>query len=310
MSVASPTLPTNSTEVLQQEYTHRALVFHCIISTLALLILINNATVFLIYNRLKSLQSGKNFLLVCLSFTDFLAGAMAIPFSVAASVVSHGNSNNKALFFASSAISDLVIICNVSTLFLIFLERYLAICHPIFTRANMTKSKTKNALILSWTLSFVMALVPLTWSYEMLLPYESSKAHQKMAHLLDSYHSMFVSVFCFFLPSCFMLFFSVTLLRAVMFVSPACTLLQKRRVRCRRKAYVMLICMYVLLLITWSPLIVIRMLIYTKENLVISTEVLEVLMTIRYLTSFMNPFIYTIIKYDFRQALFDLFTCD
>lgn len=302
-----PQVHANSSSCNAQ-YPNHAIVFHTMLLTLGFLIVINNVAVICLYQRRKELQHWSNFLLICLATTDFLAGFLNIPFIVAASVLSLQKANLRAVYFLSSAISDFVIITNVLTLFLIFTERYLSICCPVLSRSFLTFTKIRRFVALIWITAFTLAVLPLCWSYKAIARLPAPPNYYESMHKFNVIHSLFVSISCFILPSGLILFYSVAVLRVVVHVSSESS--QKRKAADRRRAFCLLFAMFMLLLCAWSPLITIRFILDTRGDVHLTRLALEVIVAVRFITSFVNPFIYSLLKDDFRKPLLSLFdTC-
>ena len=289
-------------------YTDHALVFHTALLIIASLIIINNFTVICLYRKHRVLRNWTNYLLICLAATDILAGILGIPLIVASSVVAHYKSGAFVIHFLSNVVSDFVLICNVLTLFVIFTERYISICHPVQSRTCVTYAKIRNCIIIVWVASFMLAVVPLTWSYRAVGELPTSHEYRKRMDRLYINHSLFVSICCFIIPSTGILFYSLALLRMVFNVSGECH--QRKKLAERRKAIFMLLTMFILLLLAWSPLIAVRIILDTRDDIKFQRAILELFMVLRFLTSFFNPLIYTLFKIDFRKALLGLIdTC-
>ena len=305
----SPTPILSGSTPVDRSYPQHAVIFHTILLILGFLIIINNLTVMCLYWKRKELQHWSNFLLICLAMSDFLAGSLCIPFIVAASVVALLQTHVYIVYFLSNAVSDFVIISNVLTLFLIFTERYCSICLPVMTRNTLTFQKIRISAFLIWLVAFVLAVIPLCWSYRAIAKMPLNTHYLKSMETFNITHSLFVSISCFILPSVLILFFAVAMMRTIFYVSAESTLRKKAADR-RRKAFFLLLAMFILLLCAWSPLNLVRILMDTGTKVKFTRPVLEAIMTLRFITSFINPIIYTLAKDDFRKAFFNLLnTC-
>lgn len=290
-------------------YTNHALFFHTVLLMLAGLIFINNFTVICLYQKHRDLRNWTNYLLICLAATDILSGILGIPLIVASSVVAHYQPGALVIHFLSNVVSDFVLICNVLTLFVIFTERYVSICHAVHSRSCVTYIKIRNSIITVWVASFMLAIVPLTWSYRAVGKLPASQRYINRMTRLNINHSLFVSICCFIIPSVGILFYALALLRMVFNVSGECHQRRKKLAE-RRKAIFMLVTMFILLLLAWSPLISVRIILDTRDDIKFQRATLELFMVVRFLTSFFNPLLYTLFKIDFRKALLGLLdTC-
>ena len=301
---SSPTPVQLGSASPNKNYPQHAVVFHTVLLILGFLITINNLTVMCLYWRRKELQNWSNFLLICLAMSDFVAGFLCIPFIVASSAVALLKSSIKALNFLSNALSDFSIISNVLTLFLIFTERYSSICLPIMTRNFLTFRKIRISVHLIWASALILAVTPLCWSFKAIAKMPFDVHYMRNMQNFNVVHSLFVSISCFILPSLLILFYAVAIMRTIFYVSAERR--QRKKTASPRKAFFLLLAMFILLLCAWSPLIIVRILLDTGTKVKFTRAALETIMVLRFITSFFNPIIYTLLKDDFRKAFFSL----
>ena len=304
----SPTPVLLGSTSADKSYPQHAVIFHTVLLILGFLIIINNLTAMCLYWKHKDLQHWSNFLLICLAMSDFLAGFLCIPFLVASSAVALLQSDVYVIYFLSNALSDFVIISNVLILFLIFTERYFSICHPIMTRNFLTFQKIRISVILIWIIAVILSVIPLCWSYRAIAKMPFDIQYMKIMERFNVGHSLFVSISCFILPSVLILFYAVAVMRKICYLRVESR--QRKKAVGRKKAFFLLLAMFILLLCAWSPLITVRILLDTGTNVKFTRVALEVIMALRFITSFVNPIIYTLLKDDFRKAFYSLLdTC-
>ena len=304
LTSTSPTPVLLGSTSADKSYPQHAVIFHTILLILGFLIIINNLTAIYLYWKHKDLQHWSNFLLICLAMSDFLAGFLCIPFIVASSAVALLKSNMHIIYFLSNALSDFVIISNVLILFLIFTERYFSICFPIMTRNFLTFQKIRISVILIWIIAIILSVIPLCWSYRAIAKMPVDAQYKKDMQRFSVGHSLFVSITCFILPSVLILFYAVAVMRKIFHLSVESR--QRKKAVDRKKAFFLLLAMFILLLCAWSPLITVRILWDVGTKVKFTRVALEVIMTLRFITSFINPIIYTLLKEDFRKALYSL----
>ena len=304
---------TGTVNVMPLE-TQNIIPFYVVFLILALMIILSNSTILTVYFKTRPLHTSNNHLLVSLAFTDLFAGLFNIPLISSSALIAAENIRAIALNFSVNVVSDFVVTVNELNLFLIFLDRYLVICHPLGSRKLITRKRRLRGIVAIWITSAVVAFLPLFWCFKVVSGQQYSLRYQKTMVELITYHSIAVSVCFFILPSLVMLFFLISMIGSLRKQK------QKRKERLKiskddskfrayHKAFCMLSAMYVLMLVAWSPLMVVRLCMDINVKLQISPRALDCLMLIRFVTALVNPFIYTFIKKEFRKAFFMHFRC-
>ncbi len=310
------------------------ITFHIFFSLLALLIIIANIAVLIVYFRTPQLHTNDNYLMINLAFADLFAGAINIPLIIT-SAFKFGKRKYYPLFFISNVLSDFTIISAEFNLLLIFLNRFLTICFPLRSRRIIVKHRIKILVALAWSLSVIIALMPITWSYKVALGFSYTREYYQSMLVRYSQYSLSVIACFFILPSIAMLVFLVCIIYSIK------QHLKKRKQRSQQeassggassygasscggansrltsrsllasymKAFTMLLAMYTLMLIAWTPLMIIRFCLDLDITLDIDGKVLETFVMLRFMTSLVNPFIYTFIKPEFRQFFWQKIFC-
>lgn len=288
--------------------------FYVFFLLLAFFILLANFAVLTLYFKTKPLHTSNNHLLISLAFTDLFAGAVNIPLIALSALMSITQKNIIALNFSVNVVSDFVVTVNELNLFLIFADRYLVICHPLHSRKFITRRRRLRSITSIWLISTIVALMPFTWCYKVVAGLKHTDEYRSNMLILISYHSIAVSVCCFLLPSFIMLFFLIAMIRSLkMHKRKREQRLQigkdDTKFRAYYKAFCMLSAMFVSMLVAWSPLMIVRLCMDLRVELVISSRALDCLMMMRFVTALVNPFIYTFVKKEFRKAFLMTFTC-
>lgn len=114
----------------------------------ALMAVIGNAMVIVVFKRERRLRRRTNFYIVSLAVADFLVGLLGVPFAVLSSV---GLPRN--LHACLFTISLLIVLCTISIFCLVAVsvDRYWAILHPMAYSRNV---RTKTA-IGEWSFSSI-----------------------------------------------------------------------------------------------------------------------------------------------------------
>ena len=106
----------------------------------ALMAVIGNAMVIIVFKRERRLRRRTNYYIVSLASADLLVGLLGVPFAVLASV---GLPTN--LYACLFTVSLLVVLCTISIFCLVAvsIDRYWAILHPMAYSRNV---RTKTAM--------------------------------------------------------------------------------------------------------------------------------------------------------------------
>eukprot|EP00794_Sanderia_malayensis_P018989 gene18989-20900_t len=324
--------------------SNKIVAFNACFLSLAALIVIVNMIILIVYYHTPTLHSNNNYLLISLAFTDLVAGGLNIPvLGVSALIVTTENTwRQVALPFIGNVLSDFTIIVNELNLFLIFLNRYLIICFPLKSRKMITKRRIRLLIAVVWSVSALVALLPLAWCYKVVFGRPYTEEYKRKMHTSISHHSISVSVCCFILPSIAMLFFLVCMIYSInkhkkkrrrrmsknAGGASACggateaqqtggavarssrrQRLSKKKFNLYVKAFCMLLAMYISMLVAWSPLMVVRLCLDLRVNIKIESGIFHAFMILRFITAFINPFIYSFIKQEFRVSLLKKIRC-
>ncbi|XP_062537131.1 5-hydroxytryptamine receptor 2B [Armigeres subalbatus] len=124
----------------------------------ALMAVVGNAMVIVVFKRERRLRRRTNFYIVSLATADFLVGLLGVPFAVLSSV---GLPRN--LYACLFTISLLIVLCTISIFCLVAVsvDRYWAILHPMAYSRNV---RTKTAIViisLCWLAGSIIGFLPL-----------------------------------------------------------------------------------------------------------------------------------------------------
>ncbi|CAO1413354.1 unnamed protein product [Diamesa serratosioi] len=127
-------------------------------SLVAIVAVIGNALVIVVFCREKRLRRRTNFYIISLALADFLIGLLGIPFAVLSSVGLPKNLN--ACLFT---LSILVVLCTISifSLVAVSIDRYWAILHPLAYSRNVCTKTAIEIISLCWIFGIVIGFLPL-----------------------------------------------------------------------------------------------------------------------------------------------------
>ncbi|AWP01468.1 Hypothetical protein SMAX5B_012453 [Scophthalmus maximus] len=161
--------------------------------SLAFAIVIGNVITLTVFVQTRQSRTPQGYLKVSLAIADMMVGVLVVPFSVYTEISLMVTSTpplwyqGSATFPASSSLGGLVspwqpcmligpvfagcTFVSISTIFLMTLERSVAILRPLHKDALVTRRRTLLLILLSWAASFLLALAPLIFSSNFTLDY-------------------------------------------------------------------------------------------------------------------------------------------
>ncbi|CAG5857129.1 unnamed protein product, partial [Menidia menidia] len=158
--------------------------------SLAFAIVIGNVVTLTVFVQTRQSRTPQGYLKVSLAVADMMVGVLVVPFSVYTEI-SLMVTSAPPMWYQGSAtfptLSGLVspwqpcmligpvfagcTFVSISTIFLMTLERSVAILWPLHKDALVTRRRTLLLILLSWAASFVLALAPLIFSSNFTLEY-------------------------------------------------------------------------------------------------------------------------------------------
>ncbi len=174
----------------------------------ALLSIVGNLLVIIVFIRYKRLRITTNYYIISLSVADLLVGLVAIPAAIATEV---GLPRNfRGCLFMNSI---LMLLCSGSILSLVAVtvDRYWCILHPLTYSQRMTRVNALLIIVLSWLLAAVIGLLP-TMGWNKGRPKE---ARCLFMEVMDHSYLVFIFFATILAPSAFMAIVYGAIYRAV-----------------------------------------------------------------------------------------------
>ena len=276
---------------------------------IAIAITLTNGLVFFMFYKRKSLRNSSNYLLLGLAVCDFLTGAVNIPYYLifALRVVPKTSPMYKSFAFWLYALHTLMAVSAAYHILIITVEKYLAISQPL-KHYLITKKTIFKVLAGIWVVSGFIAMIPLAW--------RKVQSNSRWGII----HSATCLVIVFFVPYAFMVYAYTVMFKAVSgrkrpsrhrnTVSDT-KQLQKKNLN-DRKCILVFAAMAAIYLCCWLPYFTVMLVINIKHQIKSADlagvyKAAEVFVIIRYITSVINPLLYTFFKRDFWLALRSLF---
>uniref|UniRef100_A0A3P8UI47 Trace amine-associated receptor 13c-like n=2 Tax=Cynoglossus semilaevis TaxID=244447 RepID=A0A3P8UI47_CYNSE len=166
-------------------FVNRTLAVVFMIS-LAFAIVVGNVITLTVMVQTRQSRSPQGYLKVSLAMADMMVGVLVVPFSVYTEIFLMVMSTPP-LWYQGSSISGTdnpwqpcmligpvfagCTFVSISTIFLMTLERSIAILWPLHKDTVVTHKRTLFFVLISWVVSFLLALAPLIFSSNFILEY-------------------------------------------------------------------------------------------------------------------------------------------
>ena len=131
---------------------------------IAMLIVITNGLVFLLFGKLRSLRTPANYFLLSLAVSDVMTGLINIPLFCVLSTLDYPTLENmNGSIYCATEVFHNMISCSVAYhITAITVEKYLAVVNP-FGRFLMTKKTVVKILSTVWLWSASLGAIPASW---------------------------------------------------------------------------------------------------------------------------------------------------
>ncbi|XP_002731644.2 octopamine receptor beta-1R-like [Saccoglossus kowalevskii] len=287
------------------------LVLIAILACIIMLTMIGNGLVCVSVARFQHLQFITNYFIVSLAVADFLVGAIVLPFSI--SVIVRANWTY-GVWWCNVWISLDVTLCTSSVwhLFIIALERALAIMKPLWYQSKMTIRTAVILITAVWVISAVISILPIMmgWNTKSGNIQNMDQPNQCRFHTTPFY-SFVVGIIAFWIPMIGMLVLHTSVTRIArkqaMQIKKLHNTLQNPTEKkspfskSERKAAMALAIIMCCFLVCWGPYIIYWTLAGVSQWHISSTA-LDVITWLGYINSTLNPFIYAFFNTEFRRA--------
>ena len=274
----------------------------------ALLIIIANGLVLVLFAKKTQLRTAPNYVLFSLAVCDFMTGIINIPLFIIVAFTPVITSFEIRYYMATlvSVLNNLTAISACYHILVATTEKYLSIIWPV-THRLMTRRTVSRVLRVVWALSFIVAFSRFAWV--------NIEDVETQARLTQG-HVVFCLVAVFLLPYAFMIYAFIVIFKAIsnqgkpkgdILLSKPAADGRRRQAALEKRCLTLFVTMATIFLLCWLPWYIL-MLLYKVMDDVEELEIpAHVFVLVRYATSITNPMLYTFFRRDFNTALKSLF---
>ncbi|XP_048842021.1 trace amine-associated receptor 1-like isoform X2 [Brienomyrus brachyistius] len=303
---------SSNTSCLKYVYptTIRASLY-VLLGATVLLTVLGNLLVIVTISHSKQLHTPTNYLILSLAVSDFLLGAVVMPPSLIRSLETCWYLGD---WFCKihTSIEILLTAASIFMLYLISVERYVAVSQPLLYHALITTRVAKYMILTCWVLSALVSFGMELHSLKIQDVYLTQfSCEGRCAVLLDKASSILSSLFIFFIPGLFMLglYLKILVIAHKQARSIQVTILINRNhektktilSKMEQKSTRTLGIVTAVFLSCWSPCFI--YLIIDPVTGLSTPYLYDILIWICYLNSVMNPIIYSFLFKWFRESL-------
>lgn len=283
----------------EKEEPHYEIIYEVL--PIAVIIIIVNSIVFYLFAKSKRLRTPTNCLLLSLAVCDFTTGFICIPLFIIVVLqvikppeLHLGNFN--VVFNNCMAIAAAYHILTIT------LERFFCIKRPFAHRQLTKKSMLKVALFV-WFVAAVIGFIPYAW-FSLLVTDGHAYRKTQVGYVV------FCLTFVFLVP-CIVIVCSQTVMFKAIAKSGGHRLTASkaalRKARSDKKCLIIFALMAFIYVVCWLPWFVLYLYFsfwfpLSEETLERLNDLSQLVVIFRYLTSIVNPLLYTFFKKDFLKA--------
>ena len=259
---------------------------------IAIVIVLANGLVFVLFYRCRRLRTSSNYVLLSLAICDFSIGAIAIPYFI----VHNFGISPPQMNYGVYASHTLLAISGAYHILFITGLKYMATVSPL-KHHLVTKSLVLKIVFGIWITSTVFAIIPV------VLPNAEVSARWEVIHTAVCLVAVFLFPYIFMIYAYIAMFSAITKRQRPSLIKNKNSREQKKK-KSDRKCILVFATMAIIFACCWFSYFMVMLLFQIGLKDLLS--VIEAVMVIRYITSLANPLLYTFFKRDFWSAFQNL----
>lgn len=271
---------------------------------LSFAIVITNVLVVLLFFKRRHLRTLTNYPLLSLAVCDFITGFVNIPMLIISMHMLTWEISSQTKIALSYLVVVLHALTSTSTVYhilVVIAEKYLAIVRPLRHR-SLTKKTMLLVLAAVWLMSLVVALIPFS---------SINISHKPTMRTFFLSYGIVCFVLVFIVSYTLIVYALVVMFRTISGKTKQRTLIRRNSrsgqlTQNRRRVSIIFAVMATVFAVCWLPWYMLTLLVNLQVQVENLQRFMEWFVPFRYLTSIINPLLYTFFKPDFRLALKEL----
>ncbi|KAJ7328664.1 hypothetical protein OS493_023939 [Desmophyllum pertusum] len=275
---------------------------------LSVAIVITNTLVVVLFFKRRYLQTIPNYPLLSLAACDFITGFVVIPFFILSMHMFTWESSSKE---TKTYLSYMVLVLHALTstsavyhILVVIADKYFAIVWPLKHRSLEKKTMLK-VLAVVWLVSSMISCIPISWI---------NVSQKPIGRNMFVGYGIFCLVIVVILPYALIVYTLVVMFRIISGKNKhkESALLRRNTSRnCKttnniRRVCIIFAVMATVFAVCWLPWFMLTLLVNLQLHVENLHSFMEWFVPFRYLTSIINPLLYTFFKPDFRRAFKEL----
>jgi hypothetical protein len=277
--------------------------YHIGLMALSFLILLCNLFAIQTYKRHgKIRRNSGNVLLLGLAVSDLITGVIYLPIVIFCETQWSKYARDEDKIFVQSCRANFLVanFLGFSTIFHIIaltVEKYLAVLHPFQRLSIATRGTYRKILITVWLLALAFALVPAFWSFDVENSWSPGWLHKFHIYGIAQ-ASVFLGLASVILLYCYLRMFIQI---HVQLSSHTETGRVQVKARNDRKTMLIFLMFFTVFIVGWTPWFFFAL--DSENQYLVTQEVKDFLVTLRFVGAVLNPLLYSFIKNDYKQAV-------
>ena len=271
----------------------------------ALLIILANGLVFVLFMKRAQLRTPANYVLFSLAACDFITGVINIPFFIIVAFTPV-ITLFKFRYYMAVLVSVLNNFTAISACYHILAattEKYLSVIWPVKHR-SITRKTVFKVLQVVWVMSFIVAFIPFSW---VNMEDRETQGKLTLGHVTLCLVAVFLFPYAFMIYAFVVIFKSIARRGKVKENTPSRTSKLSQQAALEKRCLILFASMATVFLVCWLPWFILMLLYKVKDNVKELEIPAHLFVLVRYATSIINPVLYTFFRRDFKTALRSLF---
>ncbi|XP_054835399.1 trace amine-associated receptor 1-like [Eublepharis macularius] len=141
---------------------------------------LGNMVSLLVFLHVKQFRSPQGYLKASLALADFIVGVIVVPYSVyrevnrlAYGIERESGDPDELTCYIIGPLFAISTFVSITTIFLLSVERSIAVLKPLHKKAVITKRRTIWLILITWALSACLAVIPMLTSPDITFQYNS-----------------------------------------------------------------------------------------------------------------------------------------